>query len=67
MAVTAAHAGLQYFELGRPASDARNRVRLCDAFVLTLLAPNSQRVIRECVIELLDGSGHARKFAALSR
>jgi hypothetical protein len=61
--MAAAHAQCQGLQLGFPTGDTRERVRLRIALVLTFLAANTEGVVREGVVQLLDGCGHARKFA----
>ena len=67
VAMAAAHAQCQGLRLGFPTGDTRERVRLRNALVLTLLAANTEAVVREGVVQLLDGCGHARKFAGAWR
>ena len=63
VAMAAAHAQCQGFQLGFPTGDTRESVRLRNALVLTFLAANTEAVVREGVVQLLDGCRHARKFA----
>ena len=63
VAMAAAHSQCQRLQLGFPTGDTRERVRLRNAFVLAFLAANTEAVVREGVVKLLDGYRHARKFA----
>lgn len=60
VAMAAAHAQFQSLQLSFPTGNAGERVRLRNAFVLTLLAANTEAVVCESVVQLFDGRACTR-------
>ena len=63
MAMAASHSRFQQLQFGVPAGNTSECVRFSNAFVLTFLAANAEAVVRERIVQLLDGRWHAAKFA----